>query len=162
MFHLVFFPPVCCSDFLVFFPCLFFREARIQAVDSSTHPLPPLSFMSAQEFFRGSLSKNPLFSTDIVPSSAAAAAGGGGGGRSGDGAAAGSAAAGSSSSTISGVAEATMRDLRDKIATDLDMADAVRVLPSPRRLRLRLFRLCFSYAAFFLTLSLVNRCFVQP
>ena len=72
-----------------------------------------------QEFFRGSLSKNPLYSTDIVPSAAAGGGGGGGGG------AAASGSAGSSSSTISGVAEATMRDLRDKIATDLDMADAV-------------------------------------
>lgn len=74
-----------------------------------------------QEFFRGSLAKNPLYSTDIVPSAAAA---GGGGGSGGAGAAA-SGSAESSSSTISGIAEATMRDLRGKIATDLDMADAV-------------------------------------
>lgn len=73
-----------------------------------------------QEFFRGSLSKNPLYSTDILPSAGAAGSGSGdGGGAAGPG----------SSSTIGGAAEATMRNLRDKIATDLDMADAVRVLP---------------------------------
>lgn len=77
-----------------------------------------------QEFFRGSLSKNPLYSTDIIPS----AAGGGSGSTGGGGAAAAAGAAGGASSAgISGVAEATMRNLRDKIATDLDMADAVRL-----------------------------------
>lgn len=76
-----------------------------------------------QEFFRGSLSKNPLYSTDIVPR--AAAGGSGSGGAAAAGAAAGGTA--SASSTIGGAAEATMRDMRDKIATDLDMAEAVRL-----------------------------------
>lgn len=123
------FSPIFFED-LPRFCSLLFHGSKILRLDSLAHPLRPAPLsLSAQEFFRGSLSKNPLFSTDIVPSSAAAASGGGG--RSGGGAAAASAAAGPSSSTISGVAEATMRDLRDKIATDLDMADAVRALPHP-------------------------------
>ncbi|CAN0502207.1 unnamed protein product, partial [Ectocarpus sp. 12 AP-2014] len=79
-------------------------------------------------FFRGSLSKNPLYSTDIMPSAPVAAGSGGSGGGAAGSAAAANAGGGSSPSTISGVAEATMRNLRDKIATDLDMADAADLL----------------------------------
>ena len=82
---------------------------------------------AVQEFFRGSLSKNPLYSTDIVPR-AAAGGGSSGGGGGGAASAAVAAGAGSASSTIGGAAEATMRDMRDKIATDLDMTEAVRLV----------------------------------
>lgn len=82
-----------------------------------------------QEFFRGSLSKNPLYSTDILPTSRKSSGSGGaagGGGSSGGGTAGIAGVGGRASTSIGSVAEATMRNLRDKIATDLDMADAVR------------------------------------